>query len=79
MMIPSFDVRPLAFSRTVEVWARDVRVGTVTFDTTRRGWLAETGGESRHCASFGMALAYIEAVAQSGEWLDLRGPGPAVH
>jgi hypothetical protein len=79
MLIPSFDVRPVAFSRTVEIWARDVRVGTVTF-TTRREWLAETGGgESRHCASFGMALAYIEAVVQTGEWLDLRGPGPAVH
>jgi hypothetical protein len=73
MMTP-FEFRPIPLARTAEIWARDTRLGAVTYDKTRCEWLAEADGESRHCASFGMALSYIEAVLETGDWLALRFP-----
>jgi hypothetical protein len=78
-MMAAFEFHPLPLSRTVEIWTGNACVGAVTYDETRREWLAEADGESRYCVNFGMALGFIEAVTQTGDWLDLRFTNAAVH
>jgi hypothetical protein len=74
-----FEFRSAALSNTVEVWASDTLVGVVRHDNARGEWLAEVDGQSRHWPSFGKALNFIEAVLQTGTWLELRSPDLVLH